>query len=118
MERDETILRRSRPRVSVVDFTRDEVIDWLRKRLRGRVCEAFLFGSVAAGAANPWSDLDVLLITETDLPFVERPGLFLDLFDIGTGIDMVVYTPDELAAMRRAPSSFLREVERTKVQIL
>lgn len=102
------LLERSRPPVSVRDFTLEAIIDFLVERLRGRVESAWLFGSAVDGSAGPWSDIDVLLVRETATPFVERPLDFTDLFDLGVPVDVLVYTPDEFAAARNTKSGFWR----------
>lgn len=96
------VLERSRPRVSVLEFSVEELVGFLRERLEGRgVVGAYLFGSVAAGTANAWSDLDVVVVQPTVEPFVERPRPFSDLQDLGVPVDVLVYTPEEFTAASR-----------------
>jgi predicted nucleotidyltransferase len=59
-----------------------------------------LFGSVAADRALPSSDADILIVVrDSDLPFIDRAGRFRDYFsDIGVGVDLFVYTEQEVAA--------------------
>ena len=75
-----------------------EVLKQVRDRLSERfdVKRIILFGSRATGKATPESDYDVLVIAETEIPFVKRQGIAL--FDLGTrnfAIDLLVYTPAE-----------------------
>jgi len=110
--KDPPVLERSRPTVSVLDFEVDEILAFLRERLlRAGVAEAYLMGSVAAGTAGPWSDLDVVVVQETDEPFVERPRAFADLHDLGVPVDVLVYTPEELKRLRAEGSGFWRAFE-------
>jgi hypothetical protein len=44
----------------------------LAKRLRGRAREAYVIGSYARGEADEDSDLDLVLVAETDLPWPQR----------------------------------------------
>jgi uncharacterized protein len=113
-----SILERSRPPVSVSDYTLEEIQRFLADKLRGRVQSAYLFGSVAAGSAGPWSDLDVLLVKETTLPFVERPREFLDLFDLGVPVDILVYTPSEFERLQDAGTGFWRTFREHRLRLV
>lgn len=113
------ILERSRPAISVIDFSREELIERLRALLRPYgLSSAWLVGSCARGAAGPWSDIDLVLVCDTDLPFVERPRLFSALDGLGVPVDMLVYTPKEFAAMEAAPTSFWHQVQRERVPLI
>lgn len=68
----------------------------IKKALSGRVQKAFVFGSCAKKSFKTNSDIDLIIVLETDLPFVSRPSLFDDLWDIYPDIDLLVYTPEEL----------------------
>ena len=55
--------------------------------------EIILFGSHARGDARSDSDLDLLVILETDLPYMERSSLIDDLFGWHLWpMDVFVYT--------------------------
>jgi uncharacterized protein len=70
--------------------------------------EAYLFGSRARGEAAPGSDLDVIIVAETDRPPVERFRDYLPaIARAGIGVDLFVYTPEELATMKREQRPFL-----------
>ena len=58
-----------------------------------------LFGSLAAGQVDEWSDLDLVVIAETDLPFYERMKHVLRSVRPQAGMDVLVYTPTEWAEM-------------------
>ena len=64
------------------------------------VVRVVLFGSVASDRALPSSDADILVVVrDSDLPFIDRAGRFRDYFsDIGVGVDLFVYTEQEVAA--------------------
>lgn len=117
--RSPEVRSRSRPRVSVLDFTPEDVRRFLADRLQGQgVLEAYLFGSYPEGTAGAWSDLDLVIVQPTGVPFVERPRAFQDLLDLGVPIDILVYTPEEFAQLREEGAGFWREFERTKMRIL
>ena len=57
---------------------------------------AVAFGSYARGVADAWSDLDLVVVIETDLPRLERGQLLADLYDaLPVSLDLVVFTPSE-----------------------
>ena len=70
-----------------------------------------LFGSHATGHSQWDSDLDLLVVWQTDLPPLERALETRRLLeDIGCPLDVVVYTPAELDYWQKAPSSFASQV--------
>ena len=57
---------------------------------------AVAFGSYARGGADAWSDLDLLVVIDTDLPRFERGRLFERLYDaLPVSLDLLIYTPLE-----------------------
>jgi predicted nucleotidyltransferase len=56
-----------------------------------------LFGSLASGQVHEWSDLDLAVIAETDLPFFERLRHITEWVRPTVGMDVLVYTPAEWA---------------------
>jgi predicted nucleotidyltransferase len=67
-----------------------------------------LFGSYARGRRDLGTDLDVLVIWETDKPFVERLKALYSLVAAPVDLDLVCYTPAEFRALRDRP--FLRQI--------
>jgi len=55
-----------------------------------------LFGSVAQGDIHEWSDLDLVVIKKTDKPLLERIEEVLRLIRPKVGLDVLVYTPEEV----------------------
>lgn len=95
------ILEKSRPRRSVLDIGSEERDEFLIRKLQAQGVEAaYLFGSCADGTAGAWSDIDLVIVAESSRPFLERPRDFADLFELGVPLDILVYTPDEFAAMQ------------------
>ena len=67
----------------------------------------YLFGSWARGEGDELSDVDIVVIKSTPLPFFDRLREVLRLLPPGTGgVDVLVYTPDEFAAMQREGNAF------------
>jgi predicted nucleotidyltransferase len=74
----------------------------LRRRLTPhltRARKAILFGSVARGEADAWSDLDLIIVADTARPFFERFKDFAGLYDVWPRVELLIYTPDEFARM-------------------
>jgi predicted nucleotidyltransferase len=84
-------------------FSLDEI-----RRVVGEVCRrvgaqrAILFGSYARGTADAFSDLDLIVVMQTDLPFVERFRPLREILDAFPGCDLLVYTPAEFEDLRRS----------------
>ena len=77
----------------------------LQAALSDRVNEAWFFGSYVAGNFGPDSDIDLMLVVETEAPFHTRAFAFEDLLDIGPRMDILVYTPQEFARLTGDPST-------------
>ena len=74
----------------------------LRRRLAPhltRARKAIVFGSVARGEADAWSDLDLLIVADTTRPFFERFKDYGGLYDVWPRLDLLIYTPEEFAQM-------------------
>jgi predicted nucleotidyltransferase len=72
-----------------------------------------LFGSHARGDAGEQSDVDLLIIAETDEPRFKRSrGLYQALRPYPFAMDLVVYTPQEIEQARQSPLSFISTVLR------
>ena len=95
----------------MADFV-TEVIHILRPILQKyRVQRAILFGSMATGDASRRSDVDLILIMETDKRFIDRyQGILqeLTLAIPGKSVDLLIYTPDEIEAIK--DRSFIRRI--------
>ncbi|MFW6209630.1 MAG: nucleotidyltransferase domain-containing protein [Spirochaetota bacterium] len=72
--------------------------------LKDRALAAYLFGSFNTDKFSRHSDVDLFIITDTEVPFVERPLLFNDLLDAFPSLDILVYTPDEFRTLTSDPS--------------
>lgn len=54
-----------------------------------------LFGSLISGEVKEWSDIDLVIIKETERQFLDRTREVLQLLRPQVGVDILVYTPDE-----------------------
>jgi HEPN domain-containing protein/predicted nucleotidyltransferase len=70
---------------------------------------AWLIGSVARGAADEWSDVDVVVEQETDLRPLDRPSAFLAALAPRFPCDVLVYRPEELASLLKGEQPFLTQ---------
>jgi predicted nucleotidyltransferase len=93
--------------------------DELLRTITTRIAEAvrpekiILFGSWARGERGPHSDIDLLIIQESDL---SRPQRYAQvrrlLWGMGVAMDILVYTPEEFARFQSVPGSFTHTVAR------
>ena len=99
-------------------------VDEIRSRVapilvRHGATRAFLIGSFARGSADAWSDIDLVVVMQTDRPFVERPFGLGDVLDaVPVAVDMFVYTPEEFAAGLQRNRGIFHIVAQEGVQIL
>lgn len=61
--------------------------------------KVILFGSLAAGETGEWSDIDLVIVKETGLRFLDRTKEVLRLLQPQVGVDILVYTPQEYARL-------------------
>ena len=76
-----------------------------------------LFGSLATGQVGEWSDLDLVVIANTDLPFYERIKQVLQSVRPRAGMDVFIYTPVEWAKMA-SERAFIRDEILDKGQVV
>jgi len=98
-------------------FTLDELAERLRGPLEAAGAErAIVFGSWARGKADGFSDLDLVVVLQTDLPRVERGKLLAGVLDASPiPVDLLVYTPEEFERGMSKPSLESQYVRRRGV---
>jgi predicted nucleotidyltransferase len=100
-------------------MTREEYIEELIKKLKGRVTEAYIFGSFNGNGFGRFNDIDLLLITDSSMSFVKRPEEYSDLLDLIPSTNILVYTPEEFRAiMEKEPVGFWKSVRESMVRII
>lgn len=117
----EDVLIYPRPLNHVPPHARQEFLANLANKIRGRAHSAYVFGSFVTEQFDDQSDLDLILVADSNLPFLERFKDFSDLLELPIGLDLFVYTPEEFARqMDRAEEGpgFWRSVRDGMVQIL
>lgn len=93
-----------RPKVDLPEIA-ESLLQQIAERLRGRVEAAYLFGSLAEGRATRDSDIDLLLVVQTEKPLLERWRDFSDILQGEYAIDLLVYTPAEFARFTSEPTT-------------
>lgn len=65
---------------------------------RNNVLKAVVFGSTARETRSKKSDLDLMIVMNSDKRFFDRYDDFHDVYDVikGQSVDMLIYTPEEL----------------------
>ena len=83
--------------------------------IENKVKKAVLFGSLSRSAQTRKSDLDLMIITETDKRFFDRYEQFDKIHEIinDRAVDMLIYTAGELSNISHRPfiKRILSEVE-------
>ena len=88
----------------LLDYSAGQIVT----RLSGlNIRRISLFGSYARGRRDLFTDLDVLVIMDTDKPFPERTAEVYSLLALPVDADILCYTPQEFRRMKEAP--FLKE---------
>ena len=69
------------------------------------VKRAIVFGALARGSETRKSDLDLLIIMDTNKRFFDRFDTFNEIYNIinDRAVDMLIYTPEELAKISHRP---------------
>ena len=72
-----------------------------------------LFGSRARGDARPNSDFDVLVIKQSTEPSYRRDApLYVALAGLPVEVEVLVYTPEEVAEWAQVPQAFVTTATR------
>lgn len=69
-----------------------------------------VFGSMASGEVTAWSDIDLVIIQQTSLPFLKRLRQVRKLLKPRVGTDILVYTPSEFEQLRQVRPFFQDEI--------
>ena len=83
----------------------------VRDIVRGYAPEKIIvFGSLARGNVHSWSDIDIVIIKQTDLPFLQRLHEVRRLLQPRVGTDILVYTPEEFRQLSERRLFFQEEL--------
>jgi predicted nucleotidyltransferase len=99
---------------------RGQLIEALRSILTGKAESAYIFGSFATGNQDPLSDIDLIVVAQTALPFHERARQFDQVYEVWPRIDLLVYTPEEFERQLQNADQggFWKSVKDSLVKIL
>lgn len=73
------------------------------------VQKVILFGSLAKGRIHSGSDLDLLVVWDTDLRFMDRLEVIYRTVSPAVALDLLVYTPREFAELEKT-RPFIRQI--------
>jgi predicted nucleotidyltransferase len=91
-------------RQALLERELERIVDVLRRMDVQRI---ILFGSAARERITAWSDLDLIVVLDSDLPFIKRLGLLYERIQPRVGLDLLAYTPQEFETLRERP--FVRQ---------
>ena len=63
--------------------------------------KVLLFGSMIGDETSEWSDLDLVIVKETNRRFLDRTKEVMQLLQLRVGADILVYTPAEFERLSR-----------------
>ena len=91
----------------------DRVIDSLMAYEPEKI---ILFGSMARGDADEYSDIDLIIIKQTDEKFIKRQVTAISFIPLDIRADIFVYTPEEFQSMIDDENPFMeRALQEGKV---
>jgi predicted nucleotidyltransferase len=70
-----------------------------RLQVMPEVSKVIQFGSFAAGRRDLFTDLDLIVIMETEQEIVQRTASLYQKLQVGVDMDLLVYTPEEFRRM-------------------
>jgi len=80
--------------------SKENFSEHLKTLLTGNVLEAYIFGSFFSDDFNADSDIDLLIIVDTKLPFHERILYFKKKLNLDVPMDLIAYTSEEFQKIR------------------
>ncbi len=90
-------------------------LDLLINRYRAQ--KVLLFGSMIGDDTSEWSDLDLVIVKETNRRFLDRTKEVMQLLQLRVGADILVYTPAEFERLS-VERGFIRDEIVGKGQVL
>lgn len=72
--------------------------------------EVILFGSFAQERIDESSDIDLVIIKQTNKRFIDRIGEVIELCHPKMAVDFIVYTPEEFCNLKKEENFIKEEV--------
>lgn len=94
------VARRRREYRKLLDYSAGQIVTKLSDLNVERIS---LFGSYARGRSDLFTDLDVLVIMDSDKPFTERITEIYGMLALPVDADILCYTPREFRRMKETP---------------
>ena len=69
-----------------------------------------LFGSLVSGRVEETSDIDLVIIKETNKKFTDRIGEVIEICQPKMAADLIVYTPKEFLNLQKSEDFIKREI--------
>ncbi|MFA5811207.1 MAG: type II toxin-antitoxin system prevent-host-death family antitoxin [bacterium] len=116
------IERHGKPVAVLVDFetfergsVRERYSEWISRaveqiKAQYQPDKIILFGSAAKGEMKDGSDIDLLIIKETDRRKLDRIDEVIDQIDADIPVEVHVFTPKEIAERVRLNDFFVKEI--------
>jgi len=111
MEKKRTLGEARAVYVSSLEKTLQQIV--ARLSVMPEVERVSIFGSYARGRADLFTDLDILVVMDTDQPFPDRMRTLYRLLAAPVDMDLVCYTPREFSELQDSP--FLKRLRREEV---
>ena len=95
---------------------RKEALEKELRRIMGILIEKYqpekiiLFGSLATGRIHEWSDIDLLIIEETETKRLYRRAQALRGIKRNAPIDVIILTPNEVKFLSQEGSLFIKDI--------
>jgi len=102
----ENIARRDRVRQLRQELAR--YVELLQEQYRPE--RIILFGSLSKNKTGAWSDIDLVIIKDTEKPFLDRIREIFMLLRPKVGVDFLVYTPSEFEDLCKTRLFFKEEI--------
>ena len=105
-----------KPRAKLASQERRESLDkelarWLPLLIEHEHPEKItVFGSYSAGQIHEWSDVDMVIVKDTDARFLDRTRDILLLLKPRVGLDVLVYTPEEFERLSQERAFVRNEI--------
>lgn len=95
---DQDVKRKREEHQALLGQALQDLVEWL-KAIED-VQRVSLFGSFAQGRRDLFTDLDILVVMDTSMSFVERLRFLYSKVNVPVDLDMLCYTPQEFQSLK------------------